>query len=132
MITTNMDLISKRIFILLFILVSVFSCAGYAEKYYTSRGNTVLTRYNWLDSAMKNYNFALKYNDQFAPAYLGRGVVWLKKEKYEFAIQEFNKALEIDPQYADAYFNRATAWKEKGNLDQALSDCNIPFQVTSA
>ncbi len=89
---------------------------------YTNRGVAYYNKHNY-DSAIADYNAALKLDPQFAGAYNGRCAARIAKGVYGLAIADCDQAIQIDPKYAYAYNNRGLA--KHGNGDSAGGDADI-------
>jgi len=99
-----------------------------------NRNETLAIQYNnrgiaWeekgnLDSAIEDYNQAIKFNPKSSAAYNNRGNAWNKKGNFDNAIEDYNQAIILNPKSSAAYNNRGIAWKEKGNFDNAIEDYN--------
>lgn len=90
---------------------------------YFCRGSYYLAVDN-LDSALKDFNEAIKLNPAFRDAYINRGLIHNKLKEYGNALNDFNTALKIDPGTYDIYINRASAYIEMKEYDKALEDMN--------
>ena len=55
---------------------------------------------------------------------LGRGIVYLQTQKYEYALADFRKLLSINPNHARAYNNIANVYVENKQLDC----CELTFR----
>ncbi len=90
-------------------------------KAYNNRGNGSYSKQDY-DSALSDYNQAVRANPDYADAYNSRGNVWRYWQDYDRAIAEYDQAISLNPNYADAYNNRGTAWHEKGDRERAVAD----------
>jgi tetratricopeptide (TPR) repeat protein len=59
------------------------------------------------DSAIRNFNEAIRLQPTFARAYVLRGSAYMLKAHYEKALADFNQAIGIDRRNAAAYCDRA-------------------------
>ena len=73
---------------------------------------------------LKYYNKAIKENNQFADAYINRGLVKNELQDYEGSIEDYNKALELDPKCSLVYNNRGYTKYKQGDYQGALADYN--------
>jgi tetratricopeptide (TPR) repeat protein len=49
-----------------------------------------------LDLALDNFNQVVEIDENYAPSFNGRGLVWDRFYKFEEAISDFSRAIEID------------------------------------
>ena len=68
---------------------------------------------------MNNFELALKYNKEFAPAYYNLACCQMKLKNYKMAKKNLIKALELNPKNKDIYYNLALCYKELNNKKQA-------------
>jgi tetratricopeptide (TPR) repeat protein len=97
--------------------------------YYTAELYRLLGRY---EDAVLTYGQALKFNPQFAPAYLGRALAYEKINPKADIEGELNYALQYDPLYVDAYLARARIRINHNNPQGALDDLLIVEQLFPA
>lgn len=64
---------------------------------------------------------ALKYQPNFAPAYLTIGNAWHAQNDLEKAIQAYSQALRIQPDFAEASANLGSMYYKLGQLDSAAN-----------
>ena len=88
---------------------------------YLRRGDAYLTE-NQLDSAMADFDQAIRLDPTSASAYRIRGSAYYNKGEYDRAIRDFDDVIRLDPNSADAYSNRAAAHRGKGDYDLAAAD----------
>ncbi|HEX2270857.1 MAG TPA: hypothetical protein VHH35_15035, partial [Pyrinomonadaceae bacterium] len=74
------------------------------------------------DTAIVDFERAIKLDPKMAWAYQGRGTAWMYKGYMENAIENFDKAIAHDPTIAWAYFNRAVSKVYLGQEAQANTD----------
>ena len=89
--------------------------------FYQKRANESVVKGEY-DSAVSDYNEAIKLNPKDATVYLNRGRAYLNKKNYDLAIEDYNKVIELSPSEAMAYFNRGESYEKKGNALQAIGD----------
>ena len=75
---------------------------------------------NDLETAMSELNKAADLKPTAASVYADRGVIYMRKEKYDASIEQFNKAVELDPNDSLSYFNLGTIKEKLGRLDEAI------------
>ena len=83
---------------------------------FTNRGNVYLSNRNY-DSAVDDYNEAIKLNPKFASGFNVRGVAYLRKGRIDHAIEDFDEAIRLNPTFVLAFVNRAIAYQEKAQWD---------------
>ena len=93
----------------------------FVEAYY-ARAEVHLRQIKNFDCAIEDYTSAIDLDLDYAPAYVGRGRAYSKKECYARAIEDFNSATELDPDDASAYVHRGLAYRYKGYYDRASED----------
>jgi len=76
------------------------------------------------DSAIVEFNEALRADPTYVRSYNSRGNAWKGKGDLENAIADYNEAIRIDPSFAFAYNGRANAYLNKGEFDRAIADYN--------
>jgi len=75
-----------------------------------------------IESAIRDYDEAIRLNPHAADAFNNRGNAFRDREEFERAIADYDEALRLDPHYAHAYNNRGIIFLETGELDRALAD----------
>ena len=53
-------------------------------------------------------------------AYNNRGLAYLHKGNFDFAMQDFNRAIKLQPKLVGAYVNRAAAYLSKNEFNLAI------------
>lgn len=74
------------------------------------------------ESAMEDFNAAVRRDPYNADAYNERGNLLRLQEQYEQSIVDYTMALRIDPQHEAAYYNRGLAHHALENYDYAEVD----------
>lgn len=74
--------------------------------------------------AIDQFDKAILLREDYAKAYLCRGIVFQMDKQYESAIADYSKAIELDPEAGIVYNNRGTIYIVKGEYDKAISDFN--------
>jgi tetratricopeptide (TPR) repeat protein len=77
-----------------------------------------------LDSAIGDYNEAIRLDRKNAHAYSNRGVAWHQKKDVDKAIADFDEAIRLDPKQSEIYNNRGNALLGKKEYDKAIADLN--------
>lgn len=89
--------------------------------FYQKRANESVVKGEY-DSAVSDFNEAIKLNPKDVSVYLSRGRAYSNKKDYDLAIEDYNKVIELNPKEAMAYFNRGESYEKKGNALQAIGD----------
>jgi tetratricopeptide (TPR) repeat protein len=76
---------------------------------YYNRGAIHGKRHDF-DSAIVDYNQAIRLDPQNVDAHINRGVAYYAKGDSDRAIADYERALRLDPNNADAYNNRGVAY----------------------
>ena len=92
---------------------------------YYNRGVTEACQGN-PDSAIGNFNRAIKLDSKHAGAYLQRGHVKATQGDYDGAIADYDQAMALNPDLSSTcYMSRATANLQKGDHHAAQADCEL-------
>ena len=67
---------------------------------------------------------AIELSPNLPEAWLGRGTLHAKQQKYAEAVADFTRAIALDPKSADAFDSRGRARESSGDLAGALEDFN--------
>jgi tetratricopeptide (TPR) repeat protein len=81
------------------------------------------------ESAIEDFNQAIRLNPNSASVYDIRGIVYLNLGDLDRAMSDFNQAIRIDPDYASAYDSRGIVYRRRGDLDRAISDFNQAIRI---
>jgi tetratricopeptide (TPR) repeat protein len=98
---------------------------------YLSRGTGWYWRQDF-DSAIADFNEALRRDPNSASAYHNRGRAWLSKNDVDRAIADFNHAIDLNPKDLDAYADRALSLYNKSEYSRAISDLDHVVQENPA
>lgn len=63
---------------------------------------------------------AVQIDPTYSEAYIGVGVTYYARERYDEALDWYKKALEANPANGDAYYNMGCVYALKGDKEQAL------------
>lgn len=63
---------------------------------------------------------AVKIDPTYSEGYIGVGVTYYARERYDEALEWYKKALEANPANGDAYYNTGCVYALKGDKEQAL------------
>ena len=83
---------------------------------------TLLSKSDKLDSAVAEFDEALRCKPASAESYTGRGLAYLKQGRADLALADLDRAVQLDPTYPQAYLNRGDALAAAGRLPEALAD----------
>lgn len=94
---------------------------------YIKRGNA----YSYIgeyDTAIVDYDEAIKLKPEYAKAYYSRGNAYRDKIDFDKAITDYTKVIELKPNYAEAYYNRGKLYIEVDEYDQAINDFSMTIK----
>lgn len=97
-------------------------------QFYTIRG-MIWKEKGDHDTALGDYNEAIRLNPTWKYPWYNRGNAWLKKGDSDKAIADFDEAIRLDPKDADAYTARSHAWFKKDEFDKSIADCNEAIRL---
>lgn len=72
------------------------------------------------EAARAKFQEAVKIDPTYAEGYIGVGVTYYKRERYDEALDWYKQALEANPSIGDAYYNMGCVYALKGEAEQAL------------
>jgi tetratricopeptide (TPR) repeat protein len=75
-----------------------------------------------IDSAIDEYNKALRVNPDFAYAHSNLGIAYYALGHIDRAVQEFIAAKNLDPELVEVHYNLGVAYKSKGEFDEAVRE----------
>ena len=75
------------------------------------------------EQALKSYELAIQYDNNFALAYHGKGVALAKLRRYDEALVAYHKSVQLDPLYAEGYLALAKLYRNMDKYDEALTMC---------
>jgi len=124
----------SNVYVGLAILYSVmkqFDSAGYwfreaikinpAPESYSNYGNYLAGQGKY-DSAIQQYNVAIKGNPFYYVPVMSRGESYMKLNQFDSAIADYNAAIKISPESGEIYYRRSFYYTQKGKKDLALQD----------
>src|SRR5882762_6461192 len=74
------------------------------------------------DSAIRDFDEAIRRNPKFADAFNSRGAAFMRKQDYDRAIQDYDQAIGLNSKFGPAYSNRGIAYRNKGDFEHAIRD----------
>jgi len=75
-----------------------------------------------LDTALADYEAAIKLDPTEAAFFYNRGAVQFERGQPSKALADYNEAIRLDPRHEIAYVGRAVIWNRQGKFDQAVND----------
>jgi tetratricopeptide (TPR) repeat protein len=83
-----------------------------------------------VDSAVADFDEAIRLDPKHALAFLGRGNSYALKGNFDRAIADFDEAIRLSPKLAAAFNSRCWARAARGrDLQKALDDCNESLRL---
>jgi tetratricopeptide (TPR) repeat protein len=92
-----------------------YDCLNQANDY-NKKGDLV--------TAIAYYDRAIDIDNNYAEAFLARGIAYFKDSNITEAMRNFNRAIQINPRYVDAYLSRGIALAATADFDGALTEYN--------
>lgn len=89
---------------------------------YSLRASIRLNVERDLESALADYNEAIRLDPNVPLAHNDRGCIHMLKGDYEKALADFSAAISLDPAYSQIYTSRGEMYFLSGQLDEALAD----------
>jgi len=93
----------------------------YLATAYNDRGDAYARKFDY-ESAIADYDRAIKLKPNFARAFNGRGLAYANLQDFELAIKDYDQAIRLDPNYARAFYGRGLAKFGLCDLDGADED----------
>ncbi|MDR1543522.1 MAG: tetratricopeptide repeat protein [Prevotellaceae bacterium] len=84
---------------------------------------------NKKDSALADYNQAVRLNSNNLSHFINRGILLYEKKNYRGALADYDKAITLSPQNEQALFNRSLLRTEIGDYNNALNDLNEVLKI---
>jgi len=82
--------------------------------------------------AIPQFNEAIKFNPDFAEAYLGDGLCLVSQKKYDEAVPPLRRAERLTPGNPEVHHTLATALQRSGHKEEAEKEFSIHRSLTSA
>ncbi|QEL20128.1 protein kinase domain-containing protein [Limnoglobus roseus] len=83
------------------------------------------------DLAAMAFSACLAIRDDFAPAWLNRGLAFTRLRFHKLAREDYDRAIRLDPNLTEAYVLRATAKDAVGDLAGTESDLTSALETTA-
>ena len=80
----------------------------------------VLLERGAIEAAREKFREAVAVAPHYSEGYVGIGVTYYMRDRYDEALDFYKKSLEANPGNRDAYYNTACVYALKGERDQAL------------
>lgn len=115
---------------ILILLSIIFSLSTVAQTSLEHMENGI-EKHNKQDfkGAIKEYDKAIKADQQNKSAYFNRGTCELALKDYKSAMSDFSKAIEIDPKFVNAYYSRASVFASQEKYVEALPDLDKTIEL---
>ena len=97
---------------------------GVSDVAYYGRGLARHHEQRDLESAKKDYDYAIFLNSDNYNALISRGILFGEQGEYQLALADFNKAISINRRSHKAFSNRGVLFHLMGKNDMALRDYN--------
>jgi tetratricopeptide (TPR) repeat protein len=81
------------------------------------------------DSAINDFNEAIRLDPKLSDAFQGRGTAWEQKGDYDKAISDYNEAIRLDPKSARSYCGLGNVSATQGEYDKAVTNLNRAIQL---
>jgi hypothetical protein len=72
------------------------------------------------EEARAKLSQAVAIDPTYSEGFVGLGVTYFVRDRYDEALEEYKRALEANPMNGDAYYNTACVYAVKGDVAQAL------------
>jgi len=96
---------------------------------YFQRGLAYARKYQW-DSALADFNAAIRFQPNMAVAYYNRGLMYLSRSELDLAFADLERAIKLDPKanyqggLATAYYVRGDKYAADKDYNRAIDDYN--------
>ena len=81
------------------------------------------------ESAISDYDTALKLDPKHSLAYANRGAAWEELDEPERALADYNEAIRLDPTEAWVFDNRGALLSDQDKNDLAMADFNEAIRL---
>ena len=72
------------------------------------------------EAARAKFQEAVTIDPTYSEGYVGLGVTFFVRDRFDEALEQYKKALEANPGNPDPYYNMACVYSVKGDVEQAL------------
>lgn len=80
-----------------------------------------------VEEAREKFKQAVATDPEYAEGYIGIGVTFSMRQRFDEALEQYKKAIEVNPSYPDGYYNSACVYAIKNDPEQALRYLRISF-----
>lgn len=109
--------------------VSKYRLASAATSGVTATSQAAETRQVLLNSAIEQFQHALKLSPDMALAYFNMGVIYIDLRDYTSAINAFTHAISLKSDFGEAFFNRGYVYFNLGNHASGAADLSTAGQL---
>lgn len=79
--------------------------------------------------AIADFDEAIHFLPDYAPAYYNRGSAYAAINKYDFAERDLTRAIDLKPDYEEAMVNRGTVYYQQKQYAKAISDFKAAIKL---
>jgi tetratricopeptide (TPR) repeat protein len=108
--------------------VSSIAENGNSAEEYFHRGVAYSDERNY-DSAIEDYNSALKIKPDYIEALFLRCYAYYQKRSYNLAIEDCSSVLKLNPEHVGALFLRGIAYSDKQDFARAIVDLEAVMRL---
>lgn len=90
-------------------------------EFYSKRADASLAK-GEVDSALTDYNEALKIKADDPNLYVSRGKAHFSKKSFDQSVKDYDKAIALNPKTTVAFLNRGASYEQLGDVQKALND----------
>lgn len=90
---------------------------------------TALVELGNLDAAWNDFMKTLEVDSDYAPGFVGKAMIHIKKEEYEHAWNNLEKALSLDENLAEAYYYKGVVQGYRDQLDPAITSLEKCLEI---
>ena len=102
-------------------IINIWDVPPTAEGTHLYNGNIYKNKGDW-DSAIREFNEAIRLNPNYSIAYNERGNTYYCKGEWELAIADFNEVIRLNPNNANDYNTRGVSYYYIGEWELANAD----------
>ena len=106
------------------------TCAGIILIFGILGYRTHIQNKVWKD-AFTIWDAAARYSPNTSLILNNRGVIYLRREKYDLAIADFEKAIQFRPKYVNAYYNLGLIYQNTKKYDLAVKHYDLALKYDS-
>lgn len=94
-----------------------------------NRGTLLAQAFKKHEEALKSFNQAIKFKDDFYPAWLGKGLALSELKRYNEALSTFDKAKDLEPRDPFVWANRGDVLEQLGRPQEARESYNKAIEL---